>query len=151
MRLSIAVERVVARTHINTASTGFVQVSRELRAKLKVTQREITLHRKEENEKDKFLAEAALRQAQTVSERDRLQAELNSAILKLREMQETVNEQISETDRLTNVIANCEKSMLRQRQLYENAVEKRNLNGLTLIDRNDELCILYEKSNLQVI
>lgn len=128
-----------------------IQVSRELKANLKVTQREITIHRKEENEKDKSLAEAALRQAQTISERDRLQNELNSAILKLREMQETVNEQISETDRLTTVIANCEKSMLRQRQLYENAVEKRNLNGLTLIDRNDELCILYEKSNLQVI
>ena len=29
------------------------------------------------------------------------------------------------------------------------AVEERNYTGIQLIDRNDELCILYEKSNMQ--
>jgi hypothetical protein len=29
------------------------------------------------------------------------------------------------------------------------AVEERNYTGIQLIDRNDELCILYEKSNIQ--
>ena len=28
-------------------------------------------------------------------------------------------------------------------------VEMRNHTGITLIDRNDELCIMYEKSNIQ--
>ncbi len=28
-------------------------------------------------------------------------------------------------------------------------VEDRNFTGIQLIDRNDELCILYEKSNIQ--
>jgi hypothetical protein len=28
-------------------------------------------------------------------------------------------------------------------------VEERNYTGIQLIDRNDELCILYEKSNIQ--
>jgi chromosome segregation ATPase len=32
---------------------------------------------------------------------------------------------------------------------YEMAVEARNYTGIQLIDRNDELCILYEKSNIQ--
>ena len=32
---------------------------------------------------------------------------------------------------------------------YEVAVEERNYTGIQLIDRNDELCILYEKSNMQ--
>lgn len=32
---------------------------------------------------------------------------------------------------------------------YEVAVEERNYTGIQLIDRNDELCILYEKSNIQ--
>jgi len=31
---------------------------------------------------------------------------------------------------------------------YEVACESRNLMGIQLIDRNDELCILYEKSNI---
>lgn len=28
-------------------------------------------------------------------------------------------------------------------------IESRNFTGIMLIDRNDELCILYEKSNIQ--
>jgi chromosome segregation ATPase len=32
---------------------------------------------------------------------------------------------------------------------YEQACEHRNYMGIQLIDRNDELCILYEKSNIQ--
>merc|ERR1712078_713621 len=32
---------------------------------------------------------------------------------------------------------------------YEQAVETRNFTGIQLIDRNDELCILWEKSNIQ--
>lgn len=34
-------------------------------------------------------------------------------------------------------------------QEYEGAVEDRNHTGIMLIDRNDELCILYEKANTQ--
>ena len=34
-------------------------------------------------------------------------------------------------------------------QEYESAVEDRNHTGIMLIDRNDELCILYEKANTQ--
>merc|ERR1711964_59295 len=32
---------------------------------------------------------------------------------------------------------------------YEKAVEARNFTGIQLIDRNDELCILWEKANIQ--
>jgi len=39
--------------------------------------------------------------------------------------------------------------MLRLRKSYENGCESRNYTGIQLIDRNDELCILYEKSNIQ--
>ena len=34
-------------------------------------------------------------------------------------------------------------------EAYETAVEDRNYTGIQLIDRNDELCILYEKHNIQ--
>ena len=39
--------------------------------------------------------------------------------------------------------------MLKLKRRYETAVEERNYTGIQLIDRNDELCILYEKSNMQ--
>ena len=34
-------------------------------------------------------------------------------------------------------------------QEYEGAIEARNYTGICMIDRNDELCILYEKANIQ--
>lgn len=39
--------------------------------------------------------------------------------------------------------------MLRMKRQYELVVESRNYTGIQLIDRNDELCILYEKANVQ--
>lgn len=38
--------------------------------------------------------------------------------------------------------------MLKLKREYEAAVEARNFAGVQLIDRNDELCILYEKANI---
>jgi hypothetical protein len=40
--------------------------------------------------------------------------------------------------------------VFRLKKMYEFAVEDRNYTGIQLIDRNDELCILYEKANIQV-
>jgi hypothetical protein len=39
---------------------------------------------------------------------------------------------------------------MQARKIYELAVKDRNKVGIMLIDRNDELCILYEKNNVQV-
>jgi len=50
---------------------------------------------------------------------------------------------------LNSLINGIEKDMLQLKKRYEQAVEERNYTGIQLIDRNDELCILYEKSNMQ--
>ncbi len=47
------------------------------------------------------------------------------------------------------IIVSLQKDMQGLREQYELACENRNLTGIQLIDRNDELCILYEKSNIQ--
>merc|ERR1712151_1295595 len=47
------------------------------------------------------------------------------------------------------IINSIEKEMVVLRSKYEEAVETRNFTGTQLIDRNDELCILWEKSNIQ--
>jgi len=47
------------------------------------------------------------------------------------------------------VINGIEREMLKLKRRYEVSVEERNYTGIQLIDRNDELCILYEKSNMQ--
>lgn len=39
--------------------------------------------------------------------------------------------------------------MVELRRRYENSVQERNYRGLQLIERNEEVCILYEKVNIQ--
>lgn len=54
----------------------------------------------------------------------------------------------NEGDKLNLIISSLEKDMNALTQDYESACEQRNQLGIQLIDRNDELCILYEKSNI---
>lgn len=54
-----------------------------------------------------------------------------------------------EIEKQNGVINALEREMLRLKAMYETAVEQRNFAGVQLIDRNDELCVLYEKSNIQ--
>lgn len=63
--------------------------------------------------------------------------------------QEMVEEQVNEVTKLNAIINNMEKEMMNLKEAYERQVELRNWTGLTLIDRNDELCILHEKENMQ--
>lgn len=60
-----------------------------------------------------------------------------------------MDQNISEIEKLNMVIFALEKEMLSLKQKYEVACEDRNYAGVQLIDRNDELCILYEKNNIQ--
>lgn len=74
---------------------------------------------------------------------------MNKLLAEYRQKQSIVEQQIQEIDKLNLVINNLEKEMLDLKGRYEKAVEQRNVTGVQLIDRNDELCILYERSNQQ--
>jgi chromosome segregation ATPase len=74
---------------------------------------------------------------------------MNRLLSEYRSKQSTVEQQIQEIDKLNVVINNLEKEMLELKAKYERAVEERNVTGVQLIDRNDELCVLYERSNQQ--
>jgi hypothetical protein len=78
-----------------------------------------------------------------------VRGDINKCAIQFREKQDVVDEQISEIDKLNAIINQAEKEMLRMKRHYETQVEQRNWTGITLIDRNDELCILYEKANMQ--
>lgn len=55
-----------------------------------------------------------------------------------------------QVDKFNAIINATEKAMLKLRKQYEVVIEARNYTGIMLIDRNDELCILYEKANIHV-
>jgi hypothetical protein len=99
--------------------------------------------------KDKALAKERTLHLASQSQRDGLRLELYNSQWGYRIQPEAVEQQIVEIDKLNSNITSVEREMLRLKASYINAVEARNSNGVALIDRNDELCILYEKVNLQ--
>lgn len=76
---------------------------------------------------------------------------MNGLLSEYRLKQSTVEQQIQEIDKLNVVINALEKEMLELKGKYDRAIEDRNVTGVQLIDRNDELCILYERSNQQLL
>ncbi|KAK9829922.1 hypothetical protein WJX72_008666 [[Myrmecia] bisecta] len=121
----------------------------ELKDKLKILGNELAILHNEEGEKEVLLQRARTGHTASQSDRDTLRQDLNKLIVQFRKRQDAVDEQISEIDKLNAVINGAEREMLRLRKEYEGAVEGRNYTGIMLIDRNDELCILYEKANIQ--
>merc|ERR1719472_664663 len=87
-------------------------------------------------------------QKQRVS-RDQLRTEWTRITAKGASLNEQVEQYVIEIDKLNSIINSIEKEMVVLRRKYEQAVETRNFTGIQLIDRNDELCILWEKSNIQ--
>jgi hypothetical protein len=74
---------------------------------------------------------------------------LNRLEYSKKQKQEIADQQINEIEKQNMIILALEREMLKLRHQYEVACESRNYTGIQLIDRNDELCILYEKANIQ--
>uniref|UniRef100_A0A7S1U464 Cilia- and flagella-associated protein 58 central coiled coil domain-containing protein n=1 Tax=Phaeomonas parva TaxID=124430 RepID=A0A7S1U464_9STRA len=125
------------------------QAQAEMREKIRILQNEVDILLAESGAKDRALQkEHAARQA-AQTQRDALRLDTNKAQAEYRRQQEKVEQQIVEIDKLNSIINSLEGDMLRLKRQFEDAVEARNMTGVQLIDRNDELCILYEKANLQ--
>merc|ERR1719230_2356263 len=125
------------------------QALAEMKEKIKILNNEVEILRNESLAKDKALAKEISAHALSKTQRDSLRLELNKSQQEYRRKQEMVQQQIEEVKTLNSIINGLEREMPRLKRKYEEAVEKRNETGVSLIDRNDELCILYEKANLQ--
>ena len=125
------------------------QAVAEMKEKIKILQNEVEILGKESAAKDKALSKERLEHQNAFYARDALRAEQNKHIAAEKEKKALVAQLTAETDNLNALINGIEKDMLRLKKRYEAAVEERNYTGIQLIDRNDELCILYEKSNMQ--
>ena len=84
-----------------------------------------------------------------MTRRDKYRSELNREEHKFRQRLSTIGQLINQGDKLNLIINSLQKEMNNLIYEYEHACESRNYMGIQLIDRNDELCILYEKSNIQ--
>lgn len=125
------------------------QALAEMREKIRILHNEVEILMNERTAKNLALSKENNAHQQAMNQRDALRQDLNRLLSEYRAKQSTVEQQIQEIDKLNVVINNLEKDMLQLKTKYEKAVEDRNVTGVQLIDRNDELCILYERSNQQ--
>ena len=125
------------------------QALAEMKEKIKILQNEVEILRNESVAKDRALSKERLEHGNSFYARDALRAETNKAMAAVKDKEVQVSQLVAEIDNLNSLINGIEKEMLKLKQRYEIAVEERNYTGIQLIDRNDELCILYEKCNMQ--
>jgi len=121
----------------------------EMKEKLRVLDNEVDILRVESTERTKSLQRREHENQLARVQRDGVRNELTRAVREFQKRQSVVDQQINEIDRLNGTINRAEREMLRLKKQYETMVEARNYTGLLLVDRNDELCILYEKRNVQ--
>lgn len=81
-------------------------------------------------------------------ERDNLQLELGKQRYKKERMREQEERKRLNIDRLNQIINMAEDEAVKLRKRYEGAVQERNDRGIHLIERNEEVCIFYEKVNI---
>ena len=121
----------------------------EMREKIRILLSEVEILGNESTAKDTALAKEKNAHQHSQVQRDALRQDMNGLLSEYRAKQSVVEQQIQEIDKLNVVINTMEKEMLELKSRYEKAVEERNVTGVQLIDRNDELCVLYERSNQQ--
>ncbi|XP_073508381.1 coiled-coil domain-containing protein 146 isoform X1 [Phyllobates terribilis] len=125
------------------------QRSAELREKLKIYGNEMEILRTNVSSKERLLQKAMLKQSNNHMVRNSLQKDVSRVSLHLQEVKEKREQQKMEIGRLTNMINQAEEQMVGLRKKYESAVQNRNERGVQLIEREEEVCIFYEKINTQ--
>ncbi|CAJ1390757.1 unnamed protein product [Effrenium voratum] len=138
-------ERNKYMTHIQKSD----QHLSEMKEKFKILSNEVEILRMESAFKDKQLAKIKQEALKLEAAHDQLQNDKTRISAQGTGLNEQVEQFVIEIDKLNSIITAIEKEMVELRLKYEQAVETRNFTGTQLIDRNDELCILWEKANIQ--
>ncbi|XP_003782665.1 coiled-coil domain-containing protein 146 [Otolemur garnettii] len=121
----------------------------EIRERHKMSLNELEILRNSAVIQERKLQNSMLKHANNVTIRESMQNDVCKIIATLQAMKERKDTQLSNIDRLANTITQIEEEMVRLRKKYEKAVQRRNESGVQLIEREEEVCIFYEKINIQ--
>jgi len=113
-----------------------------MKDRLKILNSEVEILREESSEKERSLTKAKHNVQVEINIRDNLRNFLSKQQLSLHQKKTELGHQVAEIEKLNANIDSLESEMRQQRKFYENYCKERNLKGVQLIDRNDELCIL---------
>ncbi|KAJ3296076.1 hypothetical protein HK104_002021, partial [Borealophlyctis nickersoniae] len=126
-----------------------MQRAAEMKEKIKILSNEIEILRHEIANKDRELAKRRQENTAAYGQRDTSKNEANKLLAQYREKRDEIDQHLSRIETLNTLINAAESDMLALKTRYESAVRERNASGVHLLDRNDELCILYERLNVQ--
>ncbi|KAK2514543.1 Ccdc146 [Columba guinea] len=99
--------------------------------------------------KERKLQKQHLKNKNNVAITDSLKNDCRKIAQSMHEMEEKKKQQALDLERLNNMVTRIEEEMEQLRKKYERAVQEQSESGLLLRDREEELCILYEKINMQ--
>ena len=121
----------------------------EMKEKIRILSNEVEILRHEISLKDNNVSRKKQENSSAYAIRDTVKNEANKSLAHYREKREEIDQHLSRIETLNTLINAAEEDMLNLKRRYEGAVKDRNTVGIHLLDRNDELCILYEKLNIQ--
>ncbi|XP_059026898.1 coiled-coil domain-containing protein 146 [Mustela lutreola] len=121
----------------------------EIKERHKMSLNELEILRNSAVTQERKLQNCMLKHANNVTIRESMQNDVCKIVAKLQEMKEKKEIQLNNIDRLANMITMIEEEMVQLRKRYEKAVQHRNESGVQLIEREEEVCIFYEKVNIQ--
>ncbi|XP_019365009.1 PREDICTED: coiled-coil domain-containing protein 146 [Gavialis gangeticus] len=127
------------------------QKTTEIKERVKMLDNEMEILRNSAIIKDRKLQKRSLKHKHNIAIKDSLQGDVCKVIAILHEMKEKKEQHLLDVDRLTNMLTHTEEEMLQLQKQYERAVQHRNESGVLLIEREEEVCIFYEKINIQQI
>jgi len=132
--------------HMIQSST---QKAAELRDKLRVLANEVEILQGSATLKTKQLKKAELNHAQHCSERDSLRNEKSKNTGIQNQINAAISSRKLEIERLNIMSQRAEEDARNLLVQYEKSVQHRNERGVTLVEREEEVCIFYERQNVQ--
>ncbi|XP_069719950.1 cilia- and flagella-associated protein 58 [Phaenicophaeus curvirostris] len=121
----------------------------ETKENLKTVTREVEQLKEDIAEKEAALVKAHLEHQQIEKEKNSLKAELHKMKKQALETKHFIENQEAEERRLLKIIAEADAERLKQKKEFEQVINERDILGSLLIQRNDEVALLYEKIKIQ--
>ncbi|XP_067248185.1 coiled-coil domain-containing protein 146 isoform X1 [Chanodichthys erythropterus] len=100
--------------------------------------------------KDKLLQKSNLQHSHSLKLRDHMKNEISRVLKILQEMHQKRGEQKLNLGKLTYTIDMLEQNQLHICKSYDAAIQERNKRGVQLVEREQELCVFYERLNVLV-
>ncbi|XP_046879129.1 coiled-coil domain-containing protein 146 [Hypomesus transpacificus] len=125
------------------------QRTAEMREKFKILENEMEILRTTVVIKEKLLQKSRLKHIHSRTIRDSLRNDLAQVSWTLQDMSHKRQEQKLDLVELTRIISVHEQNLLQLRKTHDAAVQSRNERGVQLLEREEEMCIFYEKVNVQ--